>query len=141
VLEALERGVPVAATDSCDLTHDLAGCGMFHALPTAAPQAVADLLLSLAARQAAGEPIGLDVNGTPWHKIREQYTIEATTAPLLAWLAAPTRSPGGVAVDFLEDYWTELARLQDRLEEVWNSPTWRYLGRINRMIAKLLGRG
>lgn len=141
VLESLERGVPVAATDSCDLTHELRGCGMFHALPPGAPQAVADLLLTLTARHAAGEPIGLDRNGTSWDKLRERYTIDATTAPLLAWLEAPTRSPGGVPIDFLEDYWTELARLQDRLEEVWNSPTWRYLGRANRLLARLLGRG
>jgi len=140
VLEALERGVPVAATDSCDLTAELRGCGMFHALPPADPGAVADLLQSLSARRAAGEPVGLDANGTPWEKLRLRYSIDATTAPLLAWLEAPTRSPGGVPIDFLEDYWTELARLQDRLEEVWNSPTWRYLGRVNRMIAKLLGR-
>ncbi len=142
VLEALERGVPVAATDGCDLTHELAGCPMFFGLPEGDPQAVADVLLQLSTRHAAGEPIALDTNGdAPWSKLRERYTIETTTAPLLAWIEAPTRSPGGVQVDFLEDYWQELARLQDRLEEVWNSPTWRYLGRVNRMLAKLLGRG
>ena len=66
--------------------------------------------------------------------------MEATVTPLLEWLESPQRSPGGVAIDFLEDYWQELARLQDRLEEVWNSPTWRYLGRAHRLISRILRR-
>jgi len=139
VLEALERGVPVAATDSCDLTHELAESSLFHPLPTAHPQAVADLLLRLSARHAGGEALAEEANTLPWEDLRRRYSIEASTAPLLQWLESPTRSPGGVPIDFLEDYWQELARLQDRLEEVWNSPTWRYLGRVNRVISRLLG--
>jgi glycosyltransferase involved in cell wall biosynthesis len=139
VLEALERGVPVAATDSCDVTHELAASSMFHPLPTAHPQAVADLLVHLCEQKASGEAGG-HRQGPSWEQFRERYSMEATVAPLLEWLEAPQRSPGGVAIDFLEDYWQELARLQDRLEEVWNSPTWRYLGRAHRLISRLLRR-
>lgn len=137
VLEALERGVPVAATDSCELTHELAGCGLFHPLPTGHPGATADLLLRLAAEHRERGTLVAPGNAASWESIRERYTLEATTAPLLAWLESPTRSPGGVPIDFLEDYWQELARLQDRLEEVWKSPTWRYLGRVHRLFSRL----
>jgi glycosyltransferase involved in cell wall biosynthesis len=140
VLEALERGVPVAATDSCDVTHELAASNMFHPVPTAHPQAVADLLVHLSGqRDETGRPI-VERQGLPWEQFRERYSLGGTVAPLLEWLEAPERSPGGVAIDFLEDYWQELARLQDRLEEVWNSPTWRYLGRLHRLLSRLRGR-
>ena len=137
ILEALERNVPVAATDSCDLTHELVDEGLFHSLPTGEPQAVADLLVSLAQRHGAGESLTLHQNTGAWQSVRERYSIEATTSSLLNWVESPTRSPGGVPIDFLEDYWQELARLQDRLEEVWKSPTWRVLGRGHRLFSQL----
>ncbi len=139
VLEALERGVPVAATDSCDLTHELIGCGLFHPLPTGHPGAVADLVVRLAGEHRERGTLVAPGNSTSWDSLRLRYTLESTTAPLLTWLRAPHRSPGGVPIDFLEDYWQELARLQDRLEEVWNSPTWRYLGRMHRLFSRLRG--
>ena len=133
ILEALERGVAVAATDSCDLTHELSGCSLFYGLPVRDADAVARLLCDLAAGTGAGQR---DIR--PWSVLRERYSVTATTQPLLRWLENPTRSPGGVPIDFLEDYWQELARLQDRLEEVWNSPTWRYLGRVHRLLSRLM---
>lgn len=140
VLEALHRGLPVAATDSCDLTHDLVGSRMFFPLPTGHPQAVADLLVRLSGQRAPGARPEGPAGGPAWEEIRARYSLETTVAPLLEWLEAPRRSPGGVAIDFLEDYWQELARLQDRLEEVWNSPTWRYLGRVHGLLSRVLGR-
>ena len=73
----------------------------------------------------------------PWSSLRSRYALTQTTRPLLDWVRAPRRSAGGVPVDFLEDQWVELARLQDRLEEVWQSPTWRYLGRVHALIKRL----
>ncbi|MBN93542.1 MAG: hypothetical protein CL928_05630 [Deltaproteobacteria bacterium] len=137
ILEALERNVPVAATNSCDLTEELMNAGLFHALPTGNPEAVAELLVELAERHASGDPVSLQQNTIPWKALRDRYSIDATTEALLTWVEEPERSPGGVAIDFLEDYWQELAQLQDRLEEVWNSPTWRYLGRGHRLFSRL----
>ena len=90
---------------------------------------MADLLIELAGRYADGVPLRLGQGSVPWQQVRDKHSITTTTSPLIEWLRDPQRSPGGVPIDFLEDYWQELARLQDRLEEVWKSPTWRYLGR------------
>lgn len=133
ILEALERDVPVAATDSCDLTHELVGCAMFHPLAEKDAEAVAALLVELS---AGGSGLG-QRDLRPWSLLRERYSLDSTTQPLLRWLESPARSPGGVPIDFLEDYWQELARLQDRLEEVWNSPTWKVLGRLHKALSRL----
>jgi len=140
ILEALEAGVAVAGTDFCDQTTELAQTDMFHSLPARSPSAVSDLIVELSAAWRAQGHLGRQAEGPSWKVLRESYSIDRTTEELLAWVAAPSRSPGGVAIDFLEDYWQELARLQDRLEEVWNSPTWRYLGRLHRLFGRLTGR-
>jgi glycosyltransferase involved in cell wall biosynthesis len=148
VLAALERGLPVAATDSCETTHELRGTPWLFALPPKDPAALADLLCDLAERKGRGEELrpgsgrtqaGGSGGGPTLEELRGKWSLGTTTRPLLEFLAEPSRSPGGVPVDFLEDYWQELARLQDRLEEVWKSPTWRYLGRIHRLIGRLFG--
>ncbi len=132
VLEALERGVPVAATDLCDLTAELRDTAAFRALPPNDPDAVARALQAL-----RNPPDGNLRSADP---VRARHSLAATTAPLLRWVASPQRAPGGVPVDFLEDYWQELARLQERLEEVWQSPTWRYLGRVHKLLGRVIRR-
>ena len=139
ILECLEHGVPVAATDSCDLTHELAGTDFFHGLPLGQAEAVADLLLRLSKAHRSDRQEGPAQRAVPWEDLRQRYSLDCTTGELLAWLREPMRSPGGVPIDFLEDYWQELARLQDRLEEVWDSPTWRYLGRAHRLLSRFRG--
>ena len=109
---------------------------LFHELPSGNPKAIANLLVELAQRHEQGIPLRLGQASVPWQEVRERHSIAATTAPLVEWLRSPERSPGGVPIDFLEDYWQELARLQDRLEEVWQSPTWRYLGRVHRVMSR-----
>jgi glycosyltransferase involved in cell wall biosynthesis len=136
VLEAMESGVAVAGTDFCDQTHELAQTDMFHSLPPEDPAAVAALITGLSAQWREQGHLTRQGDGPSWKLLRESYSIERTTQELLAWVASPSRSPGGVAIDFLEDYWQELARLQDRLEEVWKSPTWRYLGRLHRILSR-----
>jgi glycosyltransferase involved in cell wall biosynthesis len=137
ILEALERGVPVAATDSCDLTHELSGCALFHPLREGDAEDVARRLVDLAGAHRSGTTTSSQRDLRPWSLLRERYSLEATTQPLLRWIDSPSRSPGGVPIDFLEDYWQELARLQDRLEEVWNSPTWKVLGRLHKALSRL----
>jgi len=139
ILESLERGVPVAATDSCDLTHELAGTEGFHPLVAGDPESVASVLVELSAARRAGTAVARQSRGG-WETLRERYSLEATTAPLLAWLKHPERAPGGAPVDFLEDYQAELATLQERLEEVWNSATWRYLGRVHKLLGRFRSR-
>ena len=131
ILESLERGVPVCSTDLCDLTHELAADGLIHTMPTGDADAVASTLVDLAAGRKTLSP------QDGWTRLRERYGLTATTKPLLDWVDDPRRAPGGVPVDFLEDSWQELARLQDRLEEVWNSPTWRTLGRVHQFLKRL----
>ncbi len=125
VLAALEQDVGVAATPSCEMMRQLAGQPGILALPHGDPQGVAAVLVAAA---AGGR--------RRWDhaEARARFTIDTTTAPLLAWLQAPRRAPGGVAVDFLEESWLEVARVQDRLEEIWNSRTWRTLGRLHRAL-------
>jgi len=131
ILESLERGVPVVSTDLCDLTHELAANGLIHTVPVGDADAVANLLCALADGRT---PLG---PGDRWRKYRSRYGLEETTSALLEWVQSPQRAPGGVPVDFLEDSWQELARLQDRLEEVWKSPTWRTLGRVHQLLKRL----
>ena len=139
-MEALEAGVAVAGTDFCDQTHELAQTDMFYPLAAQRPEAVADLLVQLSSEWCERGQLARQGEGPTWKVLRDSYSLERTTEELLAWVSAPSRSPGGVAIDFLEDYWQELARLQERLEAVWNSPTWRYLGRVHRLFSRLSGR-
>lgn len=131
ILESLERGVPVVSTDLCDLTRELVADGLIHTVPVGDPEAVAGLLCALAAGRI---PLG---PGKRWQEHRSRYGLQETTEALLEWVDSPQRAPGGVPVDFLEDSWQELARLQDRLEEVWQSPTWRTLGRVHQLLKRL----
>jgi glycosyltransferase involved in cell wall biosynthesis len=140
ILEALEAGIAVAGTDFCDQTHALAQTDMFHTIPAQDPAATAAMITQLSQQWLTQRTLSRQGDGPSWKVLRSSYSLDATTAALLAWVDSPSRSPGGVAIDFLEDYWQELARLQDRLEEVWKSPTWRYLGRMHRLFSKLSGR-
>ena len=140
ILEALEAGVNVAGTDICDQTHELAQTDMFHSLEAQDPAAVTALITDLSAQWRLHGRFSRQGDGPSWKLLRESYSLEVTTQALLNWVEAPSRSPGGSPVDFLEDYWQELALLQDRLEEVWKSPTWRYLGRLHRLFSRLSGR-
>ncbi|MCO4769206.1 MAG: hypothetical protein KDA24_04195 [Deltaproteobacteria bacterium] len=131
ILESLERGVPVCSTDLCDLTRELAEAELIHTVPVGDSVEVARTLVGLA---DGSVPMR---DGARWSDARDRYGLDATTASLLEWVASPRRAPGGVPVDFLEDSWQELARLQDRLEEVWKSPTWRTLGRVHQLLKRL----
>ena len=131
ILESLERGVPVASTDLCALTSELAAHDLLHVVHPEDPGGLADLLVHVCRDERAE-----DVR-TRWAARRARYGLSETTAPLLRWVRDPVRAPGGVPVDFLEDSWQELARLQDRLEEVWKSPTWRYLGRLHQLLRRV----
>jgi glycosyltransferase involved in cell wall biosynthesis len=131
ILESLERGVPVVSTDLCDLTHELTADGLVHATPVGDAAALGSLLLDLARGEVDLGP------GDRWERLRGRYGLAETTAALLDWVDAPSRAEGGVPVDFLDDSWQELARLQDRLEEVWKSPTWRTLGRVHQLLKRL----
>jgi len=134
ILESLERGVPVASTDLCDVTSELAANDLLLTFPPGDPGALADLIVHACRDERSAE----DARAR-WAAKRGRYGLTETTAPLLAWVREPVRAPGGVPVDFLEDTWQELARLQDRLEDVWKSPTWRYLGRLHQLLRKIRG--
>ena len=134
ILESLERGVPVASTDLCDLTSELAANDLLLTFPPGDPGSLADLIVHACRDERGGED-----TRARWAAQRTRYGLSETTAPLLQWVREPVRSPGGVPVDFLEDTWQELARLQDRLEDVWKSPTWRYLGRLHQLLRTLRG--
>ncbi len=145
LLDAVERGLAVAATDSCELTAELRGVAGFHPLEMGNADLLSSLLIRLAGekrrRRAAGNGTPVPAPATPaqrpWSEVRDRYSIAQTTAPLLRWLRAPEISHGTVETDVSEDQWLEIARLQERLEEVWRSPTWRYLGRVHKAFNKL----
>ncbi len=145
LLDALERGLPVAATDTCELTADLRDVQGFHPLAVGDPDLLSSLLVRLAGekrrRQSAGDgsavTTGFDPARRPWSAVRDRYSLASTTRPLLDWLEDPQTTHGSVESSFTEDQWLEIARLQERLEEVWRSPTWRYLGRIHKVVDKI----
>ncbi len=136
ILDALQRGLPVLSTVSCDLTRELLSVSEFHAVPESQPQALAERVLELAAAFRKDRRIPSSAGQRPWEEVSPRYSLAETTAPLLRWVQNPERAPSGIPVDFLGDQWAELARLQDRLEEVWKSPTWRYLGRVHALVKR-----
>lgn len=139
ILELLDAGLAVLGTDSCEQTSRLAETDLFFAVAPSNPEALAEQLIRLATRWREGTGLSLQGHSASRQVLEEEHGLVATTRSLLAWIEAPSRSPGGVPVDFLEDYWQELARLQERLEEVWKSPTWRYLGRLHRLLSRRRG--
>ncbi len=147
LLDAVERGLPVAATDTCELTSELRQVAGFHRLEMGDPELLTALLLRLAGekrrRRSAGDAPSRvpspQPGQHPWSTVRARYSIDETTAPLLEWLREPRVTHGAFEADFAEDQWLEIARLQERLEEVWRSPTWRYLGRVHKAVKKLRG--
>ena len=139
ILELLDAGLAVLGTDSCEQTSRLAKTDLFFAVPASNPEALSEQLLRLSARWRSGSGLSLQDRSASRQVLEEEHGLVSTTRLLLDWIEAPQRSPGGVPVDFLEDYWQELARLQDRLEEVWKSPTWRYLGRLHRLLSRRRG--
>ncbi len=145
LLDAIERGLPVAATDTCELTRDLREAQGFHPLEMGDPDLLSSLLVRLAGekrrRLAAGDGDRADFHPArrPWSAIRERYSLARTTRPLLEWLEDPHTTHESVESTFTEDQWLEIARLQERLEEVWRSPTWRYLGRVHKAVKKFRG--
>ena len=144
LLDAMERGLPAASTVTCDLTRQLREVEGFFPLDQGDSAMLASLLIRLAGekrrRLAAGGAGVTDelaavgnLRRVPWSFLREQYSIVETTRSLLKWVQDPVTTHEDLEVDFIEDQWAEIARLQERLEEVWRSPTWRYLGRVHKM--------
>ncbi len=144
LLDAMERGLPAASTVTCDLTRQLREVEGFFPLDRGDAEQLASLLVRLAGekrrRLSAGGAAVTDslaavgnLRRVPWSFVREQYTVASTTRALLEWVQDPVSTHEDIEVDFIEDQWAEIARLQERLEEVWRSPTWRYLGRVHKM--------
>lgn len=126
VLDAFDAGLRIVATPVAEMVEAMVGEEGFHPVPVGDPEAACRALLD-AAR--------VDARPT-WTGARARQERWAELAPLLRWAAAPRRMSASVPVDFLEESWAELARLQDRLEAVWNSPTWRTLGRLHRALRR-----
>jgi len=140
LLDAMERGLLVAATDTCELTHDLSGVEGFFPQELGNPDQLASLVVRLAGEkrrrmdtEGRPTPLSNDPLKVPWSDVRGRYSIATTCRAMLDWVENPQRSHQGVEVDFVEDQWSEISRLQERLEEVWTSPTWKYLGRVHKV--------
>jgi glycosyltransferase involved in cell wall biosynthesis len=124
-------GLDVVATDRSARMQDLAAAGCADAVPAGDPAALAGALLALAAQDRASERSArlvahLDAGSAPG----------ALAAPLLRWVAAPTRVPPVPSP--LALLTAERDRLQAALQDVHTSPTWRVLSRVHRA---LLGGG
>jgi glycosyltransferase involved in cell wall biosynthesis len=127
-LDAARHAVPIAGTALSAETRALRDDGvLFDAAPGDAEALAAAIGAALRGRPAAER----------FDAARHRHGSVATAAPLLDWAAEPRRAPQGAPVDFLDDAWQELARLQDRLESVWRSPTWRTLGPLHRLWSTL----
>jgi len=147
LLDAMERGLPAASTVVCDLTHELQEVEGFFPLESGNADQLASLIVRLAGEKrrriaggSAGVTDGLAAVGSlrkvPWSFVRERHSIRHTTQALVDWVENPTATHEDIEVDFIEDQWAEIARLQERLEEVWSSPTWRYLGRVHKLLKR-----
>jgi glycosyltransferase involved in cell wall biosynthesis len=139
ILDALERGLPVAATDACELTRGLRPVREFHPLAVGDAGALTDLLLRLAANRRRGRPaVRPKRNTIPWADVRGAHTLETTTAPLVRWLENPRRAPSGAA-DLGAAHAAEAARLRQELHRIWRTPTWRTLGAVHRWAKRSWG--
>jgi hypothetical protein len=124
LLEAMERGLRVASTVLCEQTEAMRGCEGFTELPLDDAEGIGRALVRL----ADGEP-----SGTGWGAIRARWSIAATTRDLVDWAATPVRSSSGV--DASAAMFEETRSLREELHAVHQSPTWRLLSRIHRLLA------
>ncbi len=150
LLDAMERGLPAASTVTCDLTRELREVEGFFPLQVGDPDLLSSLLVRLGGekrRRISGNTQGVtdglaavgSLGRVPWSFVQPRYSIDTTTRALLDWVADPRSTHDDIEVDFIEDQWVEIARLQERLEEVWSSPTWRYLGRVHKFVKRRRG--
>ncbi len=136
LLDALERGVPCAATVCCELTYQLSAVREFHPLAIGDAEGLTALLLRLARNHRRGRPAIRPARGTTrWSEAREAHTLAATTAPLLRWLERPVRA-ASPALDLDAAHAAEAAALRQELHRIWRTPTWRVLGRLHRLVKK-----
>jgi len=139
VLDALERGLPAAATVSCELTRELRDVREFHPLETGDADGLTALLSRLSRNHRRGRAAIRPKRGTvPFDEVRERYSIGATTAPLVRWLEGPLRAPAP-ALDLGAAHAAEVARLRQEIQRIWNTPTWRTLGAVQRVLRKPWG--
>ena len=117
------RGVLPVATATCALARDMAGAGLLRAVPVGdTDAAVAALLLP-----PPDSPTRQRLRGF----VLDHHSVDATTAALLAWVAAPLRAPR-TAADVDAALSGEVERLRAELSAVHGSTTWRWMDRLNR---------
>jgi glycosyltransferase involved in cell wall biosynthesis len=122
-------GLDIVATDRSERMQDLGAAGLAAAVPPGAPDALADALLELAARDRDPDRTRalvahLDGTSAPLPLAR----------PLLDWVAAPRRVPS--APSPLATMAAERDRLRSDLQAVHGSPTWRTLSRLHRLLRR-----
>ena len=115
-------GIAIAATPGCQLLADMAA---------------EDLILPLTGRS---DDVGRLLSADPARTRRADAWLEArfgqarTLAPLLRWLEAPARAPSAPAQEALV---AANARLKAQLQAVHQSPTWRLLSPLHRVLQQL----
>ena len=122
-------GLRIAMSPGGELGADLVARGEATPLPTSDPEGLAQAIRTLiaegedAARAAAAQAA-----------IAARTAPEAVTAPLLAWVAAPTRTPPSPEAALAG----EVARLRDELATVYASLTWRAMNGLHRWGSRAL---
>jgi glycosyltransferase involved in cell wall biosynthesis len=92
-LRWMSRGVPVVTTDLSELGSDLARLGLARIYRPGDPDSLAEAIVELATDAALRESLAR--RALAW--VRENRTVEVTTAPLVKWLDDP--SAAGDRVD------------------------------------------
>lgn len=137
VLDALRFGLGIVGTAGSEMVRELRGHPGFFEVDRPRATTSVDQRSALATTQL--EHALTTRRRYDYGAALDAHAQLSTCAPLLQWAAAPKRAAARAPVDFLEESWAELARLQDRLEHVWNSPTWRTLGRLHRALLRRRG--
>jgi hypothetical protein len=131
-VEAAAHGRAVVITGLGDLARSIEEAGGAVTVPPGDPAALADALVRLAEDRAALASVGRRARAW-WERAA---TPEATTAPLVEWIARPSRWPASDAeASAVAD--DRLLKLQAELDHIRHSRTFRAL----RLLDRWLGRG
>lgn len=126
-------GLQIAASPTTALVRGLCDRDLATPLPAGDPDAVADQLVALV--EAPPPPARVEA-ARAW--LQARFDAQAITAPLLGFVAEPSRAPVGTPP--AAQLAREVEALRGQLAAIHRSPTWRLLSRIHANLLRVAGR-
>ena len=124
------QGLLALGTARAELAQHMAEIGGLRPIPPGEPPALARALVALVHQPSPRAEIDAAAAA-----LAERYAPQRVSAPLLAWLEAPRRSPP--ATDAETALNAQIAALNAELAAVQQSPTWRALAAGHRLVRRL----